>query len=264
MNCCSTLANTASSSPKVGSSCQIPVVKKPSSKQQQQPEEEEAAEPLLTLRSPLDPETEYRLVWAKQSLWKRRLEGLQQRYPSDKSLDCDCDSSDDDDDDECDATYIMDTSQMSYNSSSANRWGESSSNRWGDSSCRSLPLTVSRVFEENEEDDDKDDMTVSSCPPRINRWGDNQESITAITSTSSSTRSSNSAAADSQAPPSRPSRRVSFQEEEEDSECESHSSAAYAVTWLDGLYSTVRDVRRDGLCSKIQDIRRTRSASLCE
>lgn len=254
MVCCSkpntSLSSSSDGSPttgKLSSSCQ------PAKHHQQ-----EETEPILSLRSPLDPDTEYRVVWAKKSLWKRRLEGLQQRYPSDKELDCSYSSSEDENDvsgNDDDATWIMDNSQKSHAPSQEDRWGESSSS--------SLP-TVIRL-DDSDDDDDNDDATTVSCPSHIgmSRWGDDQEASASPTLVSCQSSSSRSISSESSTAPRVPCRRLSLQDDSEtpripsrrasllqdDSEMSCHSNdvgaPSYDVSWLDGLYSTVREFRED-------------------
>lgn len=223
--------------------------------------DEEQQEPILSLRLPLDPDTEYRVVWAKKSLWKRRLEGLQLRYPSDKALRCNDDDNNDfeycHEEEDDDKTWIMDNSQKSH-----------APDRWGEGSSASLPPVV--VSSLNDSSDD-DDVSAVSCPSQIgmDRWGDANESSSNESKTSimvacqgSSSRSMCSESSTSSPPrvPSRrpsiqddakavalprvPSRRVSLESLQDDSD-KSDAAAPYSVSWLDGFYSTVREFRED-------------------
>ena len=252
MDCCS----KPTTSPPSSSDRSPPKKLSPSCQQPSKHREQEESEPILSLWSPLDPETEYRVVWAKKSLWKRRLEGLQQRYPSDKELDCNYSSSDEESDDDDDATWIMDNSQKSHAPSQEDRWGESSSS--------SLP-SIRRL---EDSDDDDDNATTVSCPSQIgmSRWGDDREASAStdkiLVSCQASSSRSISSKSSSVTAPRVPCRRASLQDGSEtprvpcrrafllqhDSEMSSHTNnaaAPYAVSWLDGFYSTVREIRED-------------------
>jgi len=197
---------------------------------------------LLTFQSPLDPDTEYHVVWAKKSLWKRRLEHLQQRYPnstgstSTSSSCCqelsNCQKQIDDDDDD-DDTWLMDGSHRSI--APWDRSGDSDSSE----SVLSMSIQLSR------------------------RWGDYSETSKEISFVhddhDDDARSSRSCFSD--IAPSLPCRAASPPPEDDgDDDSDVDGAALYTVTWLEDFYSTVTDIRRDGLCSAIQEARSRRAS----
>ncbi|CAB9514881.1 expressed unknown protein [Seminavis robusta] len=216
--------------------------------------EEEAAntnQPLLTFRSPLDPSSEYHVVWAQKSLWKRRLESMQQRYPSDRSLKCwDSCSDSSDSDQEDNATWVMDGSQSI-----------APMDRWGESSASSMPDMSIRYNSDSDGDDD-DELSACSCPV-FDRWATDASSVNGASWDDQSTRSTRSTAS-SDAAPSRPARRPQSPVNDDDSiqdESSTDARSPYAVRWLDDFYSTVTYIRRDGLCPAIQEMRTRRKNS---
>ena len=160
----------------------------------------------LKLRSPWDPEVEYQLKWAKKSLWERRFEHLQQ---SSKELDYLCKANGDSSDSEDEETWMMDGSNSV---ACSDRWGETRSVGGDDDE--------QPVF----------DRWVNHCASQssASRWGEQADPLGSSVH-SQDTRPS---------APSRSSSPIPDESLQDDSE-----SVSYAVSWLEGIYDTVRDIR---------------------
>jgi len=209
-------------------------------------EEEQRRQPLFRFRSPLDPDAEFHVVLARKSLWKRRLESMLQRYPSDKDLDCSDSDNDESIVNDEDRTWIMDSSQSSYTSTK---------DRWGESSCRSLPNVPCRN-DDGIDDEDELSLGAASCP-QFNRWG--QESTHRHRSTAVD--QGRSAVDKALRPPSRSASPIGMADESLQDHSDESQSPAYPVAWLENFYSTVTEIRRDGICSKIENIRAQRAST---